>query len=159
RVALADAKAAFRAALRDYVAGDEHVPHTEIDEAVEATFPASDPAAVRVDNGAEPPLQLPSAAAGATGRPSSPARVTLDDGTECEIDHGAVVIAAITSCTNTSNPSVMVGAALLAKKAVERGLARKPWVKTTLAPGSKVVMDYYDRAGLTPYLEKLGFYL
>src|SRR5690606_9248256 len=84
---------------------------------------------------------------------------TLDDGTECEIDHGAVVIAAITSCTNTSNPSVMVGAALLAKKAVERGLARKPWVKTTLAPGSKVVMDYYDRAGLTPYLEKLGFYL
>src|SRR5690606_32095536 len=89
RVALADAKAAFRAALRDYVAGDEHVPHTEIDEAVEATFPASDPAAVRVDNGAEPPLQLPSAAAGATGRPSSPARVTLDDGTECEIDHGA----------------------------------------------------------------------
>jgi aconitate hydratase len=69
------------------------------------------------------------------------------------------VIAAITSCTNTSNPSVMIGAALLAKKAVEKGLSRKPWVKTSLAPGSKVVMDYYDRAGLTPYLEKLGFNL
>jgi aconitate hydratase len=70
-----------------------------------------------------------------------------------------VTIAAITSCTNTSNPSVMVAAALVAKKAVERGLQRKPWVKTTLAPGSKVVMDYYDRAGLTPYLDKLGFNL
>jgi aconitate hydratase len=85
--------------------------------------------------------------------------VTLDDGTATSVDHGSVVIAAITSCTNTSNPSVMVGAALLAKKAVEAGLQRKPWVKTTLAPGSKVVMDYYDRAGLTPYLEKLGFNL
>ena len=84
--------------------------------------------------------------------------VTLD-GAEAVLDHGAVVIAAITSCTNTSNPSVMVGAALLAKKAVEKGLARKPWVKTSLAPGSKVVTDYYDRAGLTPYLEKLGFNL
>jgi aconitate hydratase len=70
-----------------------------------------------------------------------------------------VVIAAITSCTNTSNPSVMIGAALLAKKAVDRGLNRKPWVKTTLAPGSKVVSDYYDRSGLTPYLDKLGFNL
>jgi len=85
--------------------------------------------------------------------------VSLDDGTTFEVDHGAVVIAAITSCTNTSNPSVMVGAALLAKKAVEKGLQRKPWVKTSLAPGSKVVMDYYERAGLTPYLEKLGFHL
>jgi len=85
--------------------------------------------------------------------------ITLADGTSCVLDHGAVVIAAITSCTNTSNPSVMVAAALLAKNAVERGLTSKPWVKTTLAPGSKVVMDYYDRAGLTPYLDKLGFNL
>ena len=91
------------------------------------------------------------------GRPTAPTTVVLEDGTECEIDHGAVVIAAITSCTNTSNPSVMIGAALLAKKAVERGLSVKPWVKTTLAPGSKVVTDYYDKAGLTPYLEKMGF--
>ena len=88
-----------------------------------------------------------------------PTPVTLADGRSFTLDHGSVVIAAITSCTNTSNPSVMVAAGLLAKKAVERGLAAKPWVKTTLAPGSKVVMDYYDRAGLTPYLEKLGFYL
>ena len=85
--------------------------------------------------------------------------VKLADGTEFEIDHGAVTIAAITSCTNTSNPSVMIGAALVAKKAVERGLSRKPWVKTTLAPGSKVVSDYYDRSGLTPYLDKMGFNL
>ena len=89
--------------------------------------------------------------------PSHPVPVTLDDGTSFDLDHGDVVIAAITSCTNTSNPSVMLAAGLLARKAVERGLTTKPWVKTTLAPGSKVVMDYYERAGLTPYLEKLGF--
>jgi aconitate hydratase len=86
----------------------------------------------------------------------SKANVVLD-GEVATIGHGAVVIAAITSCTNTSNPSVMIGAGLLAKKAVERGLTSKPWVKTTLAPGSKIVSDYYERAGLTPYLDKLGF--
>ncbi|MGH9116118.1 MAG: aconitate hydratase AcnA, partial [Acidimicrobiales bacterium] len=89
--------------------------------------------------------------------PSNPTRVTLGDGTEFDLDHGQVVIAAITSCTNTSNPSVMIAAGLLAKNAVEKGLSSKPWVKTSLAPGSKVVMDYYERAGLVPYLEKLGF--
>src|SRR5262249_57327503 len=73
--------------------------------------------------------------------------------------HGSVVIAAITSCTNTSNPSVMIAAGLLAKKAVERGLSVPPWVKTSLAPGSKVVRDYLERAGLTPYLEKLKFHI
>ena len=81
------------------------------------------------------------------------------EGADYELKNGAVVIASITSCTNTSNPSVMLGAALLAQKAVERGLSSKPWVKTTLAPGSKVVMDYYARAGLLPYMEKLGFHL
>ncbi|MBS42064.1 MAG: aconitate hydratase AcnA [Nocardioides sp.] len=81
------------------------------------------------------------------------------DGQDLTLEHGAVTIAAITSCTNTSNPSVMIGAALLAKNAVEKGLARKPWVKTTLAPGSQVVPDYYERSGLTPYLDKLGFNL
>jgi aconitate hydratase len=91
-----------------------------------------------------------------TSEPERTATFTID-GEEVTIGHGAVTIAAITSCTNTSNPSVMVGAALLAKKAVEKGLTRKPWVKTTLAPGSKVVTDYYDKAGLTPYLEKMGF--
>jgi len=90
---------------------------------------------------------------------SKPTAVTAPDGGTFEIDNGAVVIASITSCTNTSNPSVMLGAALLAKNAVEKGLKAKPWVKTTLAPGSKVVTDYYDRAGLTPYLDKLGFNL
>jgi aconitate hydratase len=83
--------------------------------------------------------------------------VERDDGTRFPLDHGHVVIAAITSCTNTSNPSVMIAAGLLAKNAVDRGLAAKPWVKTSLAPGSRVVMDYYERAGLVPYLEKLGF--
>ncbi|MEI6229106.1 MAG: aconitate hydratase AcnA [Actinomycetes bacterium] len=91
-----------------------------------------------------------------SAEPTKRATFTID-GQEVTIGHGAVTIAAITSCTNTSNPSVMVGAGLLAKKAVERGLTRKPWVKTTLAPGSKVVTDYYDKSGLTPYLEKLGF--
>lgn len=90
-------------------------------------------------------------------RLSTPTEVVLADGARCVIDHGAVVIAAITSCTNTSNPSVMIAAGLLAKAAVERGLTRKPWVKTTLAPGSKVVTDYYDKAGLTPFLDALGF--
>jgi aconitate hydratase len=85
--------------------------------------------------------------------------VTLADGTQTEVDHGSVVISSITSCTNTSNPTVMVAAALLARNAVERGLTVKPWVKTSLAPGSKVVMDYYEKAGLVPYLEKLGFHL
>ena len=88
---------------------------------------------------------------------SDPVTVSFDDGSTATLDHGHVVIAAITSCTNTSNPSVMVAAGLLAKNAVERGLRTKPWVKTTLAPGSRVVTDYYDRAGLTPFLEQLGF--
>jgi len=156
RVALRTAKQAFRAALSDYVGTDGI--ESKVDEAVAETFPASDPtAAGGGDNGGGSPHVF-SAAAGAQGRPSNPVRVTGETG-QYELDHGAVVIAAITSCTNTSNPQVMVGAALLAKNAVERGLSRKPWVKTTLAPGSKVVMDYYDRAGLTPYLEKLGFNL
>jgi aconitate hydratase len=136
RIALADAKNAFRDALPDYV------PGVSLDNGVAGTFPASDPVATYDGT-----------------RASNPVQVTLEDGTVTAVDHGSVVIAAITSCTNTSNPSVMVGAALLAKKAVERGLSRKPWVKTTLAPGSKVVMDYYERAGLVPYLDKLGFNL
>ncbi len=152
RVALSDAKPAFRESLGNYV------PLDRLDEDVAGTFPASDPfEADRENGGADQPASQPAAAR--SGRPSNPVQVTLEDGTKTSVDHGSVVIAAITSCTNTSNPSVMVGAALLAKKAVEAGLNRKPWVKTTLAPGSKVVMDYYERAGLTPYLEKLGFNL
>ncbi|MGH3351795.1 MAG: aconitate hydratase AcnA [Nocardioides sp.] len=94
-----------------------------------------------------------------TSKADAKVPVKLADGTEFELENGAVTIASITSCTNTSNPSVMIGAALLAKKAVEKGLTRKPWVKTTLAPGSKVVTNYYDKSGLTPYLEKVGFNL
>jgi aconitate hydratase len=154
RIALSDAKQAWRTAVRDYVSdGSIRGP---LDEASAESFPASDSPAVERNGNGDKPVE--SAADSTAGRPSNPIKVTVD-GNEFELDHGAVVIAAITSCTNTSNPSVMIGAALLAKKAVERGLSRKPWVKTSLAPGSKVVMDYYDRAGLTPYLEKLGFNL
>jgi aconitate hydratase len=154
RVPLDRAKAMFREVLGNYV--DVEGP---ADEASAESFPASDPPANGVSSEVDKPHHLVSAAANAHGRPSKPTRVAGEDGTEFELDHGAVVIAAITSCTNTSNPQVMIGAALLARNAVERGLNRKPWVKTTLAPGSKVVMDYYDRAGLTPYLDKLGFNL
>jgi aconitate hydratase len=159
RVSLTVAKPAFRAALADFVQESGSEEEKGYDEADAESFPASDVPSYAGSNGSDAPREYESAAATADGRPSSPVSISLGDGTRCEVDHGAVVIAAITSCTNTSNPSVMVGAALLAKKAVERGLSRKPWVKTTLAPGSKVVMDYYERAGLTPYLEKLGFNL
>jgi aconitate hydratase len=158
RIALSDAKSAFRSALSAYTSDAPTAAKSTVDEASDESFPASDaPAYGQGDNGGGEPFDY-TAAEGAEGRPSKPTRVSID-GADFEIDHGAVAIAAITSCTNTSNPSVMIGAALLAKKAVERGLGRKPWVKTTLAPGSKVVMDYYERAGLIPYLEKLGFHL
>ena len=102
---------------------------------------------------------LPDYVNAAASLPTGGAPLTLADGTATAMDHGHVAIAAITSCTNTSNPSVMVAAAMLAKNAVERGLSAKPWVKTSMAPGSKVVTDYYEKAGLWPYLEKLGFHL
>ncbi|MER5464967.1 aconitate hydratase AcnA [Streptomyces sp. NPDC002668] len=133
RIVLANAKEQFALDVRNYVDED--------DEAGKESFPASD------------------APAEHNGVPTRPTLVTAPDGTTYEIDHGAVTVAAITSCTNTSNPYVMVAAALVAKKAVEKGLTRKPWVKTTLAPGSKVVTDYFDKAGLTPYLDKVGFNL
>jgi aconitate hydratase len=154
RVDLTGARDGFRMALRDYT---DHQEPEGLDDALEATFPASDPVSPDGDEAAPAPAPRPADAA--PWRTSNPTPVTLADGSSFELDHGAVTIAAITSCTNTSNPSVMIAAALLAKNAVERGLERKPWVKTTLAPGSKVVMDYYDRAGLTPYLDKLGFNL
>jgi aconitate hydratase len=175
RVSVSEAKDAFRAVLGDYVAeeqtgGAAHSPgvpqqerpygvETGVDEASAESFPASDAPAYHGADGDGAPRDWHSAARGANGRPSSPVMVETSDGTTFEVDHGAVTIAAITSCTNTSNPSVMIGAALLARNAVDRGLSRKPWVKTSLAPGSKVVMDYYERAGLTPYLDKLGFNL
>ena len=154
RVSLTESKPAFRLALGGYL------PEEDPEDAIVAeSFPASDPVATHVPNGAghEP--------AGGTGgtqvaeRVSTKVPVTLADGTEAELDHGHVVIAAITSCTNTSNPSVMLGSGILARNAVRRGLSVKPWVKTSLAPGSKVVTEYLDRAGLTEYLEALGFHL
>src|SRR3954466_4597363 len=152
RVSLSSAKDSFRDALKTYV--NDNGNGNSANEASKESFPASDPPAVSSEGAHDGPAGQPAAQTGR--RATKPARVTLD-GQEVEIDHGAVVVAAITSCTNTSNPFVMVGAGLLARNAVERGLQRKPWVKTSLAPGSKVVMDYYERAGLTPYLEKLGF--
>ncbi|MDA4085848.1 Aconitate hydratase A [Mycolicibacterium hassiacum DSM 44199] len=160
RIALADAKTAFRKDIHNYVEKpvENPVPHTQLDEAVEESFPASDPAALSfADDGAVD--VRPSAANGAQGRPSNPVLVKSAERGEFVLDHGAVVVAGITSCTNTSNPEVMLGAALLAKKAVEKGLSTKPWVKTNMAPGSQVVSDYYTKAGLWPYLEKLGYYL
>ncbi|KRF17467.1 aconitate hydratase [Nocardioides sp. Soil797] len=151
RVEVTEAKESFRTALNDYV----DAPETGYDEAVAESFPASD--SPSNGHGEAAPAGHPDGTV--HDRASNPAQVTLEDGTKFELDHGAVTIAAITSCTNTSNPSVMIGAALLAKKAVEKGLQRKPWVKTTLAPGSKVVSDYYEKSGLTPYLDKLGFNL
>jgi aconitate hydratase len=154
RVPLTDAKRSFLSALEtfgvDY--GNQH------DEAVAESFPASDPLA-DIAPGHDPavpaePIVVPEVVIAERAK-AVPVEL---DGSRFELEHGAVVIAAITSCTNTSNPSVMVAAGLLAKKAAERGLQRKPWVKSSLAPGSKVVTDYYERAGLTSYLEQLGFY-
>ncbi|MEZ2720054.1 aconitate hydratase AcnA [Paenalcaligenes hominis] len=139
RVPLTSAQSAFRKELAVLKGNRDG---SEVDEASKESFPASD----------APSLEQPKKAA-------SCVVVSQSDGTHYELNDGAVVIAAITSCTNTSNPSVMIAAALVAKKAHEKGLTRKPWVKTSLAPGSRVVTDYYERAGLTPYLDALGFNL
>ncbi len=175
RVPLREAKQRFAEALVDSLPDPTGTPVATpvrpadgYDLADAASFPASDPPAAIANGGryhrrqqaaddaggvaAEPPAHRPS------DRPRLEVPVTLD-GAAFQLDHGHVAIAAITSCTNTSNPQVMVAAALLARRAVERGLTVKPWVKTSLAPGSKVVMDYLDRAGLVPYLDKLGFNL
>jgi aconitate hydratase len=165
RVRLDQAKASFRVALRRFVADDDadgpppDLPRDSVDEAVDETFPASDPPAAGTKDEPEPGTAETPAPGPLRDRVRTPVPVRLDDGSTFELDHGHVVIAAITSCTNTSNPSVMLAAGLLARNAVDRGLDAKPWVKTSLAPGSKVVVDYYERAGLTPYLEKLGFHL
>ncbi|EYR63793.1 aconitate hydratase [Actinotalea ferrariae CF5-4] len=165
RIELTEAKEAFASVILDYVDPDTAAAVRAarqvtdgLDESVEETFPASDPIAAgeHADTSAAP---REPGHADAARRPHKRVPVTLADGTRTEIDHGSVVIASITSCTNTSNPSVMLAAALLAKKAVARGLTAKPWVKTSMAPGSKVVTDYYQKAGLWPYLEKLGFHL
>ncbi|WP_307831765.1 aconitate hydratase AcnA [Prauserella cavernicola] len=157
RIELTDAKSSFRKSVHDYVEEQYPTPHTKVDEAVEESFPASDPATLSFADEGSVPVQ--SAANGSSGRPTKPVTVTAEGRGEFVLDHGAVVISSITSCTNTSNPSVMLGAALLARNAVEKGLSVKPWVKTSMAPGSQVVTNYYEKAGLWPYLEKLGYHL
>jgi aconitate hydratase len=164
RVSLTDAKQSFREALELFVEDDDPGSVTDAhDEAIDETFPASDPPANGFnghgDGGAEAAAAQIDVATVMAERSPTHVHVKADDGTEFELDHGHVVIAAITSCTNTSNPSVMLGAGVLARNAVQRGLGVQPWVKTSLAPGSKVVTEYLDRAGLTEYLEALGFNL
>ncbi|HEY8318953.1 MAG TPA: aconitate hydratase AcnA, partial [Amnibacterium sp.] len=167
RIELSRAKEQFEHDLGDYATVGAH---SRVDEAVEGTFPASDPlgftsqdeesAHAQTDDDASFHHQFQAEAdiSHAPASMSNPVTVKGANG-EFVLDHGAVAIAAITSCTNTSNPSVMLAAGLLAKKASEKGLKAKPWVKTTLAPGSKVVTDYYEKAGLMGPLQDLGFYL
>jgi aconitate hydratase len=153
RVPLRDAKRLFLDSLEtfgvDY--GNGH------DEAVAESFPASDPPST-IEPGHRELVPGAQVAVGEIAVASRPVSTAVEvEGEEFSLEHGSVVIAAITSCTNTSNPQVMIGAGLLARNAVERGMQRKPWVKSSLAPGSKVVTEYYDQAGLTKYLDELGF--
>jgi aconitate hydratase len=161
RVELTNAKMQFHRDLENYVHKEVEAEGPSVDEAVEESFPASDPPTY-TDAGSKaknPSHMTVKKTDPDSGRATHPVELTMPDGRNFWLDHGAVTIASITSCTNTSNPSVMLAAAVLARNAVDKGLASKPWVKTSVAPGSKVVTDYYDRSGLTPYLEKLGFYL
>ncbi len=154
RVELSNAKHQFEIDLNDYANQDL----SKVDAAIEGSFPASDPIGLTPQDEESAHELSHSHVSHAPLTLSKPVPVELKDGTKYTLDHGAVAVAAITSCTNTSNPSVMLAAGLLARNAVKKGLTSKPWVKTTLAPGSKVVTDYYAKAGLTSDLEALGFY-
>jgi aconitate hydratase len=153
RIPLSDAKRSFQEALPSF--GVDY--GTPLDEALAESFPASDPPST-AEPGAVAPTGTQEVHAAAVADVPAKSVFCEIDGETIELAHGAVVIAAITSCTNTSNPAVMIAAGLLAQKAVEHGLQRRPWVKTSLAPGSKVVTEYYEKAGLTPFLEALGFH-
>ncbi|GAA1451464.1 aconitate hydratase [Nesterenkonia lacusekhoensis] len=161
RIELTDAKEQFRKDIHNY-AQDEDGRNGHVDETVEESFPASDaptPAAGDAQDPADKPRNMDGSGAPVVGRPSKQVPVKMPDGREFTLDHGAVSIASITSCTNTSNPNVMLAAGVLARNAVEKGLVQKPWVKTSIAPGSKVVTDYYEKSGLIDYLEKVGFFV
>ncbi|MEJ1230024.1 MAG: aconitate hydratase [Galbitalea sp.] len=157
RVELSRAKDQFEIDLEAYASDDDL---SRVDASLEGSFPASDPSGFTAqdENSAHEHSHKHVHAVNAPTTASHPTEVVLENGDGFILDHGAVAIAAITSCTNTSNPSVMLAAGLLARNASRKGLKSKPWVKTTLAPGSKVVTDYYEKAGLTGYLEDLGFY-
>jgi aconitate hydratase len=157
RVPLARAKQAFIEALKEEDPDAAKELGNNYDEAVAGSFPASDPPAENHNDERGRPRGAPAETAVAERDTHDAVDVTLEDAKTVELDHGRVVIAAITSCTNTSNPTVMVGAGLLARNAVKRGLKRQPWVKTSLAPGSTVVTDYLDKSGLTEYLDELQF--
>ena len=152
RVILSSAKAQFAKDLTSYA----EIEHDLVDLGISESFPASDPPSNQPEDDHNPHRHTH--VSHAPSSVSRPTDVTTKSGLSYTLDHGAVAVAAITSCTNTSNPSVMLAAGLLARNAVKRGLTSKPWVKTTLAPGSKVVTDYYAKAGLTDDLEALGFY-
>lgn len=153
RIELTNAQHAFESVLGEYTTTDQ----SGVDAAIEGTFPASDPVGFTPDDEETAHRSTHQHRSQAPRAASNPVDVTVN-GQEFTLDHGAVTIAAITSCTNTSNPSVMLAAGLLARNAARKGITSKPWVKTTLAPGSKVVTDYYAKAGLTDDLEALGFY-
>jgi aconitate hydratase len=158
RISLSESKPAFLMALKEFdeEAAEELSPY---DLAVRESFPASDSPAEDRNSDLGKPHHVPDSTTVVEATSSDSVPVTLEDGTSFDLDHGRVVIAAITSCTNTSNPYVMIGAGLLARNALAKGLSRKPWVKTSLAPGSTVVTDYLDNAGLTQYLDGLQFNL
>ncbi len=154
RVELSRAKAQFEMDLGDYATQDL----SRVDAAIEGSVPASDPIGFTAQDEDRAHEVSHSHVSRAPKTASNPIEITTGAGDHYTLDHGAVAVAAITSCTNTSNPSVMLAAGLLARNANRKGLKSKPWVKTTMAPGSKVVTDYYNKAGLTTELEQLGFY-
>ncbi|MFN8085515.1 MAG: aconitate hydratase [Microbacterium sp.] len=154
RILLSEAKSQFEKDIVNYATPSTSTSIVDLES--KHSFPASDPGAAPGDE--EPETREVHISSGAPASASKPVKVTTPDGTAYLLDNGAVTLAAITSCTNTSNPSVMIAAGLLAKKAVDKGLKRKPWVKTTLGPGSKVVTDYYEKSGLDKALEGLDFY-
>ncbi|MDO5738738.1 MAG: aconitate hydratase [Ornithinimicrobium sp.] len=158
RIELTRSKEQFRADLKNYVMDGNGILKSSVDQELSDTFPASDAPSHDATEESEK-AGRPSHSTLLNGdRISTPVRISID-GDDVTVDHGHVAIASITSCTNTSNPSVMMAAAMLAKNAVEKGLTVPPWVKTSMAPGSKVVTGYFDKAGMWPYLEALGFHL
>lgn len=154
RILLSESKAQFEKDILSYATASTSEDIVDLES--KHSFPASDPGAVPGEE--EPTTREVHINSGSPAEWSQPVPVTTPDGESYVLDNGAVTLAAITSCTNTSNPSVMIAAGLLARKALQKGLKRKPWVKTTLGPGSKVVTDYYEKSGLDKDLEGVGFF-